>query len=458
MTTCILENGGGMTGKRVPKTSSLWTTLPPLALRCDERGFYESFHHYTLRVLHACGIPQQRFWRWVQGDGPPRERGRRLGCSDLPAGFSPRLQLLKRLTGREDLHRGTFSHVADVLGTRGMTSHSQRGTPRRWCPQCYLEWDETTSFEPLAWAFTMLAACPTHNVLLCDTCAECGCEQRLQTDYGARRVCRSCLAPLTGGKIYADLKGVQAWVDQRLCNFVKFVHSLDDSVARSRFTEFICEMRDRTANGDRFPAGIRQLVLPAATRPYASRPSIFAYLNLCGFQGVEIEEMLLSPKEAASKQLFGWGEEFGRVHFNAFATGWNIVCIGLCLDALLEAPDTRLMPIGMFCRRFGLWVDVVRDHYPDTYGLYVERQAQQSGRFTYVHEARAFRCALHLLEAENVPVTSGRMRSLAAELANRARVSVELALQCAMGASALLCEEARCARESGNGSNRVWRS
>ncbi|MFC0717504.1 TniQ family protein [Luteimonas padinae] len=414
-----------------------WTALPPLRLRGVETGLVESLDHYALRMADTCGITRPVLVSLLRrSKGLPADGQHSQYLSSWTGPRSDYLKLLEPLaekSGQSDLFRGTFHNVAEVLGRGGLASRTGRESRRRWCPRCYLDWDDEYSYEPLAWAFNMLAACPIHNVFLEGACRNCGREQSFNRNYSSRRSCMGCDRPLGGKGEVAPLIGEQSWIDARLVRFSHFVARLDESIERATYDVFLTAMLERQEAGEVFPPAIRQYVNEQLrTRKLrASIPTITQYLNICAFQGTEIEDLLLAPREAAAMPLFGWGEDFGRVRFGRRILAPKLLEIGACMEALLADPSIRLLPMGLLSRHFGLWGDVVRDNFPDTHRMYVERHAAQMGEFTRVYERAAFECAFHMLDhCKDKGISAATVKKICASVAALTNVSPSTAVEC----------------------------
>jgi hypothetical protein len=359
---------------------------------------------------------------------------------------------LSELSGRPELYKGTFHCVANVLGRGGLATRTGRNSRRRWCPRCYLEWDDERSYEPLLWAFSMLAACPVHGVLLEGECAWCGVEQRYQRLYGVRRDCIACKRPLGHKGISADLRDTQHWIDASLHKFAQFITSLEEQVEWTSYETFITGLADRLRNGEQIPPAIRQYIhgrVRLHGKEIGVLPTISQYLNMCAFQGCEIEEILTTPEVAAAKPLFDRGDGFTRLPFARRVIAGNLQEIGFCMDAMLSNATLRLPPVGLLYREFGLWGDVVRDNFADLQRRYLDRFEAQAGQFQRAYERRAFESALHLSRSN--PDWRGEddgVMKLSNAVAAATKLSTDLVQSCSF--SAIAFRSIREAFEPGN--------
>ena len=427
-----------------------WTPLPPLQLRGVESGLVESLNHYAQRMAHICGITRDRLVRVLKRHRglPHRERGGQQVSSwtGPSSDYASLLFPLMELTGQQDLFKGTFHCVSGVLGRGGLATMSEKVNRHRWCPKCYLDWDDDVSYEPLVWAFSMLTACPTHGVLMEGRCTHCGLEQNALSRYSHRRICRVCKQSLAwiGSRAPADPS--QEWVDSTLAKFTQFSASLDAVLPFSVYTEFLDGMRERLRSGEAFPPAIRQFVSQRIDSSKLALPTIAQYLNFCAFQGCEIEEMMTSPRSAASRPLFDRGAGFATIPFKRRAIASNIVSIGLCMERLLASNDLLLPSTGLLCRQFGVWADVVRDRLPDLHRLYIERYVAQSVVLPTPHVRRGFEAVLHAIRKSD---SREHEEDIVKMVSSQATVPLELAAKCL--STARIVKESRGAGREGHG-------
>lgn len=78
------------------------------------------------------------------------------------------VDVLQRLTTRNDLQRTTLLSFSEVLPTRGLLR-----TKKAWCPECFEEMKPKELYEPLLWTFKVVEVCPRHNTKLKEECPFC---------------------------------------------------------------------------------------------------------------------------------------------------------------------------------------------------------------------------------------------------------------------------------------------
>ncbi|TDR47353.1 TniQ protein [Tahibacter aquaticus] len=406
-----------------------WTPLPPVRLRGIDTELIESLDHYAFRMASMCGV-SRGFLASILRAGNCNAENKSI-ASGHTSWIGPRsnyavlLFRLMELTGQDNLSRGTFHYASKVLSHRGMAYTKGGQARRRWCPTCYLEWDHETSFEPLVWAFSMLAVCPVHRVSMESTCPQCDAEQPLYRSYEVRRDCFVCRRPLGVPGKHTQASPISSWIDRSLIRFTAFVSNQDDILKISCYLEFCDVMKRRLRAGEPFPDGVRQFVDVTMRTSHVCIPTITQYLNLCAFQGCEIEDIFIKPRSAASRSLFDRSAGFNRIPFPKRPGKENLRRTGDCMIKLLASGRIRLPPLAFLCNQLGVWLDAVRDCYPDLFGRYSDVYSQQKD-IARVHVLRVFDCAsLHLRSATRLAAPDLKMI-----VAERARVSADLAAQC----------------------------
>lgn len=414
-----------------------WTPLPPLPLRRNEAsGTTESLYHYALRMSDICGVSIYLLASILKNEAG--EQGARMSAQYMSSWIGPRshykglMESLMKLTGQPDLYRGTFHNVAGVLGRQGLSTRDGREHQRRWCPRCYLEWDEGTSFEPLHLAFSQLSICPIHGVLLEGRCSQCGAAQSFLRSYASRRNCQACRCPLGHSGEWRELEAFPRWVDGVLRRFGCYVSALDDPIPEMRIEVFMAGLHKRILSGERLPPAVRGYLWNRVNsrRRHNALPTLTQYLNLCAFQGCEIGDILERPEEVSSAFLFDRADGFTQVPLRRRDIQGNLAMIGSCMDRLCSDAEV-LPPLALLCREFGVWADVVREHYPDLHHRYRSRYLAQNGEFSRTHVKRALERALQVVKMNECASGRERQKDIALQVMQVVQVAPELALQCA---------------------------
>lgn len=435
---------------------SAWTPLPPVPLICQGPGLVESLDHYSLRLSSLCGINRFRLMKLLRiSVGIQRNPSHAVaytGWTGPQGEYLSWLNPLIKLTGQRNLQIGTFHRVSAVLSCNGLINEKNTACRRKWCPKCYLDWDEEQSVEPLLWAFTMLGKCPLHSVVMEDRCKHCKSVQSINREYDVRRICSTCKSPLGHGGDYTELGAFQRWVDATLVDFIEFVSAEEEIVPRTNLLK-LCERLGSKTNG--------RLKLPPAIRNYVesfrsiykskqgATPSISQYLNLAAFLGMSIEDMLMTPEECWSDSLFDRSLGFTSVPFVNRRLKENVAEVGSCMDELLKTANILLPPMTMLCREFDVWVSTTREYWPHLHQIYRDKQRSQTGTFTCAHERRAFNFTIH--RAKRVFGTEfweDKSKLIPMEVAEAANVELDLASACFDSIIVILRNRNTCANNS----------
>lgn len=286
--------------------SSSWTEFPPLRLRGVGTADVESVQHFFRRLIWTTGLPAVKTRAYVGLESGVKEKY----CysfeksSILNQAAIRRLDVLQRLTGEGNLRCGTLWAVSDVV-SRNFNLY--RDYKRRWCPKCYEEWDEDSSWEPLIWNIDLLRNCPKHSCLMEHACHGCGSHQRNVSDLNIRRMCGRCGMSLAAHPRWVGGPKITTWIDEQVGQLTEYCgtpranfFSWDDYVS------FVVELR---RNAGRCGTLVRPMRMLLAQADYRARktsrcPSLRTLLNLCAIQSISIGELLDSPRQASSPVLF----------------------------------------------------------------------------------------------------------------------------------------------------------
>lgn len=294
-----------------PQTCRL-TLLPPMPLRHDDDGNFEALDHYFTRLADSVALSTRALARLVwRACG---EQGRcvvSLQYRSLWIGPNQRTEgavsMLSACTGVQDLWRGTFLHLQPALGSVGYPSADDSVAGRKWCPNCYDEWDDSTSFEPLHWAVGSLSVCPTHRVALLARCLHCGSTQQQACVYSNRRTCRSCKRSLGHQAPYRAIETFSSWVNLQAVAVAQVASHRFTPIPPDTFDRYFRRVMERWKEGEPIPkyvkTSLRSLQQAWSRGDRLLTPSLTQYLNVAAFHGTSVEEILLSPETAAAEPL-----------------------------------------------------------------------------------------------------------------------------------------------------------
>lgn len=288
------------------------TLLPPMPLRHDDDGNFEALDHYFTRLAESVALSSRALarlvWRACGEQGrcivSLEYRSLWIGPHQSTEGA---VSMLAACTGVQDLWRGTFLHVQPALGSVGFPSADDSVAGRKWCPNCYDEWDDSTSFEPLHWAVGSLSVCPTHQVALLARCLHCGSTQRQACVYSNRRTCRSCKRCLGHKAPHRAIETFSSWVNLQAVAVAQVASNRATPIPPDTFDRYFIRVLERWKEGEPIPkyvkTSLRSLQQAWARGDRLLTPSLTQYLNVAAFHGTSVEEILLSPETAAAEPL-----------------------------------------------------------------------------------------------------------------------------------------------------------
>lgn len=237
-----------------PNSASI-TLFPPLALREDEEGNVESLDHYLVRLADCLGISVLSVIRMLASRSSSAELpSRDFANRNAWIGPGPRtadcVSSLIQATGVPNLHRGTFRNISLILSEIGFANCNSSANARRWCPHCYLEWDNGSSFEPLYWSFGALSQCPIHHCKIISRCLNCGSKQMHGTKYRARRACRSCRQPLGSRSARVEARPYEHWVNLQCVQTARTASAIDEQIPADAFDRYFSRVLVRWSEGE----------------------------------------------------------------------------------------------------------------------------------------------------------------------------------------------------------------
>lgn len=412
------------------------TLFPPLALREDDDGNVESLDHYLVRLADCLGISVLSVFRMLAsrssaGGLPSRDVANRNAW----IGPSPRtaecVSSLIQATGVPDLYRGTFRNLSLVLSGIGFANCNASANARKWCPRCYLDWEDSSSFEPLYWSFGALSTCPLHRCRMRSRCRHCGCRQHHGSGYRTRRRCRSCLAPLGEPANAIGVADYEAWVDMQ-CVMTAHAASITERViAPNNFDLYFERVLARWQEGEPVAAYVKASMSNLQRRWKKGerhlRPTFVQYLNFASFHGTNVDEILLSPDSAAAEPLI----EGARNSFTRYTLRRPLI---QTLDALREAFDNLLasdipyLPTAAtVCAFFEVDYSYVRERMKDAADSYSNTLVRQGRRHSKQELRRAFACAISLHESNSGASPSRDVEDTLRIISTRARCGIEVA-------------------------------
>jgi hypothetical protein len=378
-----------------PKTQPHWTVLPPLPLHGLGSAMVESLAHYVRRIAWISGISASRLMAY-SGTGPLGKSAHEEATAsrDLTLGRPEgRVLTLERLTGVEQLRYGTFWVLKNVAGPLFL------GRPishRRWCPECYAEWDPEQSYEPLIWSIGLLSCCPKHRCRLEDRCASCGALQPAGISLEHRRCCVQCKRRLVDVRDPVELSARDAWIDQQLCQLVELCSTVgQESFPEETYPTYIKELLAQAMGYENLPVSLQSTVRLQSGNGSIRKPSLRAMLRMCALQGVSVCDMLWAPREAASVPLIDlWNDHAAPSLRDELRNEKPGIAQDLLVSLLRRCRACYLPPMDVVLSELGISRALVRDANVELYERYEARYREQAGTVAKIRLADAFQIAL----------------------------------------------------------------
>lgn len=307
----------------------------------------ESAEHYALRLAATTGIAMRPLVSLPQPYNEPGEHQVRLTSSFCGPGkiYRRRIENLERLTGITTIHCGSFLALDALLAPGAI---GRKGGCRRWCPACYLAWDEETSCELLQWSIDLRTTCPIHRCDLEDKCRQCHSKQPTSTPYDKRRNCCSCGVHLGAMGIFTPKSTYVTWVETQLSDLVEIcADPVQPPIHGATFNIFVEElMRSLPEESKRRP-NVADTInrLARLNNPgRGGRIALHTLINACALQGISVRSLLLRPREAACAPLRGGWGGYRPLERGADDDLDRMRIMKICLTGLLSDSSIRPLP------------------------------------------------------------------------------------------------------------------
>lgn len=385
------------------------TALPQLELRGLDSPYVESLFSYVMRLGHICNITTNQLYKSLRRHGISQDEYKFFSSHHLSAWVGPStfyhkvLTPLSIYTGQTNLHKGTFHVLSEILNGRNLFPRNNTIGIRQWCPNCYLEWNFETSYEPLIWSFALLSACPIHNVILETKCSSCDSFQPTVNDYHVRRKCHKCSAELGRPGVPANLSHIEDWIDKRLISFCSYIKNLDEPIPFFRYHECLHGLAIRKYSGEELPPAILEFISEVKFKSKycdTALPAIDHYLNICSFLGATIEDILENPSISEIKPLLDRSLNFSNLIFLKISVTAKLRRIGLCIQELLKHNEILLPPVTLLVKRFSVAPQDLRIYHPDLLQRYRNRLKYEYEYLKRRAQRLALDYALNILDTE----------------------------------------------------------
>lgn len=413
-----------------------FTLFPPVPLREDEEGNVESLDHYLSRLGGYLGMSVFAVTRLIANcpvtAGPMfrdlRNRNALIGPGPRTEGC---VSSVSAATGVPDLYRGSFLNLSPALTGIGFANCNNSASARKWCPRCYLEWDDDYSFEPLYWAFGALTVCPIHRCQMVSRCARCGSKQNHGAKYSKRRKCRSCLQTLGSQTQVIDVDHYEDWVNLQCVLTARVASTTEAPLRADTFDRYFQRVLARWQEGEPISGYVKASMLNLELRwkkgDRQLKPTMTQYLNFASFHGTSVEEILLSPESAAAEPLI----EGARRSFTHFSLRRplkrTLESLKLAMERLVESDIALLPSASAITSAFEVDLSYVRERMRDVVEKYSTAREQSGKRYSKQELRRAFCCAVSLIRDQGKDTDLFSHDELVTRVAAAARCSEDVA-------------------------------
>ena len=406
-----------------------WSALPPLALRGEGSALVESAEHYVARLAWTVGVTIRSLCPLTHSVHGNRKRDQALGASGFCGPgrqFKRRVLHIEQLTGSDRVRYASFWVVDELLAVTGVGRDTKQ---QRWCPECFRDWNDD-SWEPLIWMVELQQTCPIHACDLESHCCRGGCAQPTGRDYRKRRKCYRCTAALGADGRAATRPTYQAWAEQRLAELVELCATPgQEQIPFERYDAFVRGLFEVSQAQPHLPATLRAAVARMRSNAVRGRVTLRTLVNLCALQGTSIPNMLLDPRNAASRPLIDLWAGYKALEFPNGRHSSKIQAYRQYINDMLRKCGKRyLPPMAVALRKMKLNRDLAREMCVECYEAYEAAYQRQGAYSSRVHADRAFGHAVHMLEMENGnPFAPSDVRKVARRIAAVAKVPLATA-------------------------------
>lgn len=393
-----------------------WSVLPPLQLNGLGSTQVESAEHYVCRLAWTVGVGAQEICKLREPSGVRAAyniRSSRGICGPGP-NFLRRICQLEQLTGVGTIRCGTFAVISDAISNLGI---SRDTNSRRWCPRCYSEWDNATSWEPLSWLVELKSVCTLHGCLLESECGHCGAEQPFGRTYSERRSCKKCSAELAGAGRFPLRDERRRWAEENIDSLIAVCAAPGQATIPRRAVAVYIEGVIERFDGEFIPAYSRNAVMQARKCREGHKVTLRALLNLCALQGVPLVDVLLEPRSSSSRSLIDLSANFPAIEIEDRRHRTRVSAYEECVKTVLDQCANDYLP-SMHVILHGLRMnrELARELSVNAYEDYEAAYRAQGAYSSLIHKARAFTLALRLFDDSSVRKSKQRGVVTAAQM------------------------------------------
>lgn len=353
--------------------------LPPLDIRGLGTPLVEGLHFYVLRMARALACAPADLCREVMAlTGNERKKPHGIVNAHGDKGFEAFVLKLEELTGVSTVRHTSVWAIREVVDDVSLQCASSQ---RRWCPACYEDWDEDSSYELLACNFKLLSLCPIHGVRIVEHCAHCGRAQPLMVPLHRRRNCVGCGSSLGWTEANRVASRDDRWVDSQVLKLVKLCASPGLGPIPAEVVPALSNyMRELPA--DAVPRGY-QAVRFNLSLSDGGRLSLRTLVNFAAFQSQDLSRILLSPAEVCSPPMFlneRRHRDVPRPSIRRVAQIDRTACV---LAALTAKRGRKLVSLAVVMDTAAVTASSVRARYQEVVDRFVEEHDRRWGQVGY---------------------------------------------------------------------------
>ena len=289
------------------------TLLAPVPVDGLATPYVESIWSYVARLAKVHGVRPKDIHELVRNFCPdPSQKpfggqsGRTMG--GWLAGYSSNacnyVHRLSILTGQKNCWALSLARLNGQLA-RNVTGCITKSL--RWCPRCVAESNDKV-IEPLLWQISLIEACPIHAVSLISCCTKCGTERHSLLNNAGSGVCGRCLESLANSSsALATLSRYQEWRQRQVLDLLSYTSDPNEDNPIENGMQIFIEALAWTSEPQSKhldSRGRHQLqIFRKSLGGSNSLPRLENLIDIAGFLGVSVKQILLTPTEAASMPL-----------------------------------------------------------------------------------------------------------------------------------------------------------
>jgi transcriptional regulator with XRE-family HTH domain len=286
------------------------------------------------------------------------------------------VQVLQKLTLRDDLHFLTMLFWSDILTSRNLFR-----TKKAWCPVCYQEQYQNGQvvYEQLLWTFKLITICPQHQKPLIEVCPYCNHQSPLLNWYSRPGYCSNCgewlginqcLNTFTDGEVSIKLQlEWQPWTANVLGELISSAQHFESAPSKENITKSLNLVIDKVTENNA-AAFSRLIGVPKNSlwmwQSTKTLPELNILLKICYELEISLVEFL-TPKNLVTKSFTKISQKYlqlsrtPRVSPKAF----DQYQVRDALLAILASDEEPPLTMQEVAKRLGFDRRTISRHFPD---------------------------------------------------------------------------------------------